>query len=226
MSLWDNGAFCTPFQKLCMEKGFHVTPLDILSLFSSGSATEVIPLITEKLKNRFQEPLLLVGFSTGGTLAQILAARLPNIRAVLAVSAPGYPDLLLQQRLKSVLSLLDDGDILGALEILYAFVQPIGEAVKKIQIKIPDDKKNTALKRMQRGFRFLLEMDARSEIVKYTGKFLSLVGEKSQLATIDNQAQSHHLNHEYKIIPNAGMFPWRDNPIATHEIVNEWISKI
>ncbi|WP_455481459.1 alpha/beta fold hydrolase [Bartonella sp. B12(2025)] len=226
MSLWDEGAFCSPFQKLCLEKGFHVTPLDILSLFSSGSATEVIPLITEKLKSRFREPLLLVGFSTGGTLVQILAAGLPNIQAVLAVSAPGYPDLLLQQRFKHVLTLLDDGDLSGALETLYAFLQPMGETARKVYIKIPDEQKSTALERMQRGFRFLLEMDARSEIVKYAGKFLCLVGEKSQLATIDNQTQSHRLNHEYKIISGAGTRLWDDNPAMMHAIVNEWIDRL
>ncbi|WP_407965770.1 hypothetical protein [Bartonella sp. C271] len=161
-----------------------------------------------------------------GTLVQMLAAQLPNIQAVLAVSAPGYPDALLQKRLGYILTVLEDGDLSKALEILDALVQPVGSIKKRIQIEIPAHQKDIAIERMKRGFRLLLEMDARHEIVKYGGKFLSLVGEKSQLATIDNQTRSYNLNHEYKIIPGAGMRPWDDNFFVTHTIVNQWINKL
>ncbi|WP_455477516.1 hypothetical protein [Bartonella sp. B41] len=79
---------------------------------------------------------------------------------------------------------------------------------------------------MQRGFKLFLDMDVRNEIVKYDGKFLALVGEKSQLATIDNKTQSHRINHEYKIISNAGMCPLNDNFFVIYEIVNEWINRL
>ncbi|OPB29451.1 alpha/beta hydrolase [Bartonella sp. WD12.1] len=223
MQVWDEGVFCLPLKELCLEKGFQVTVLDTLSLFSSHSAVEVVSFLTKKLTDRFQGPLMLVGFAMAGTLVQMLAARLIDVQAVLAISAPGYPDTPLQQKLGYLLTLLEDGDLSGALEALDYFVQPVGAIKKRALIKISDDQKNIAIERMQRGFRLLLDMDARSEIIKYGGKFLSLVGEKSQLATIDNQTQSHNLNHEYKIIPGTGIRPWENNFAMTHAIVNEWI---
>ncbi len=226
MPVWDEGAFCSPLQKLFLEKGFHVTSLDTVSLFSGSSVAEAIPLIIEKIKSRFQGPLVLVGFSMAGTLVQILAARLPDIRAVLAVSAPSYPDAFLRRRLEHLLTLLKNGDLSGALEALNILVQPLGKTEKIIQRKIPDEQKNMAIERMQRGFRLLLKMDARSEIIKYAGRFLALVGEKSQLATINNQIQSHCLNHEYKVIFGAGMLPWNDNPVMMYAIIHEWINRI
>ncbi|MEL6088793.1 alpha/beta hydrolase [Bartonella schoenbuchensis] len=223
MPVWDEGAFCLPLKELCLEKGFQVTVLDTLSLFSSHSAIEVIPFLATKLTNSFQGPLVLVGFSMAGTLVQMLAVRLLNVQAVLSISAPGYPDTLLQQKLRYLLTLLEDGNLSEALEELDYFVQPVGAIKKRTLMEVSDDQKNIAIERMQRGFRLLLDMDARSEIIKYGGKFLSLVGEKSQLATVDNQTQSHNLNHEYKIIPSAGIRLWKDNFAMTHAIVNKWI---
>ncbi len=69
-------------------------------------------------------------------------------------------------------------------------------------------------------------MDARDEIIKYTGNFLALVGEKSQLATVNNQTKSHYINHEYKIISGAGMRLWEDNPVMTNAIIDEWIDRL
>nr|WP_329603766.1 hypothetical protein [Bartonella henselae] len=155
-----------------------------------------------------------------GTLVQMLAAKLPNAQAVLAVNAPGYPDKLLQQRLGYLLTLLESGDLSGVLEILDAFVQPIGAIKKRTLLEISDEQKSMAIERMTRGFKLLLEMDARNEIIKYTGKFLALVGEKSQLASVDNQTRSHCMNHEYKIISGAGMRLWEDNPTMTDAVIS------
>lgn len=83
-----------------------------------------------------------------------------------------------------------------------------------------------AIERMTRGFQFLLEIDARNEIIKYTGKFLALVSENSQLATIDNQTRSHCKNREYKIISDVGTHLWDDNAVMTHAIVDEWMSRL
>ncbi|WP_273756182.1 alpha/beta hydrolase [Bartonella sp. MM73XJBT] len=224
MPVWDKGIFCSPLKNLFLERGFRVTLLDTLSLFSSNSTSEVIPSLTAELKDRFREPFILVGFAMAGTLVQMLAARLPNVRAVLVVNAPGYPDELLQRRLGYLLTLLKGGDLSSALEILDMFVQPIGAIKKRTLLKIPDAQRNMAIERMTRGFQFLLEMDARNEIIKYSGKFLALIGEKSQLATIDNQTRSHCIHHEYKVIPDAGMRLWDDNPVMTNAIIDEWMN--
>ncbi|EJF76034.1 alpha/beta fold hydrolase [Bartonella alsatica] len=232
--IWDHGVFCSSFTKLCVARGFQITILDTLSLFSinsnfyNNSAIAILPVITEKLERHFKEPSVLVGFSMGGMLVQILAARLPNVQAVLAVNAPGYPDKLLQRRLGYVLNFLKNKDLSGALETLNAFMNsnPRGVMKKRALLKIPDTQKSVAIERMSRGFKFLLGMDARNEIIKYTGKFLALVGEKSQLATIDNQTRSYCINHEYKIISGAGTRLWDDNPVMTNAIIDKWLSEL
>lgn len=230
MPIWDCGVFCSPFTKLCEAKGCQITLLDTLSLFPNNSpvcknsSVEILSFITEKLEKHFTKPSVLVGFSMAGMLVQILAARLLNVRAVLAVNAPGYPDQPLQQRLGYVLDFLKNQDLSGALEALNVLMHPCGVVKKRVLRKIPDAQKNMAIERMTRGFQFLLEMDARNEIIKYTGKFLALIGEKSQLATIDNQTRSHCINHKYKVISDAGTRLWDDNPVMTNAIIDEWMN--
>ncbi|WP_375642519.1 alpha/beta fold hydrolase [Bartonella sp. CM100XJJH] len=229
MPIWDGGVFCSPLTKRCLSKGFPVTLLDTLSLFPKSSyvlnhsAVDILSFMAEKLKSYFKEPAVLVGFSMAGTLVQILAARLPNVQAVLAVNAPGYPDKVLKRRLGDILVYLENNDLSGALEILNGFMQPSGILKKRVLLEVPDEQKSVAIERMTRGFKLLLEMDARDEIIKYTGKFLSLVGEKSQLATLDNQTKSHNLNHEYKIISGAATRLWEDNPTMTNAVIDEWM---
>ncbi|VEJ45820.1 alpha/beta fold hydrolase [Bartonella vinsonii] len=232
MPIWDHGVFCSSFTKRCLAKGFQITLLDTLSLFpthssfGNNSALGILPFMIEKLEIYFREPSILVGFSMAGMLVQILAARLPNIRAVLAVNAPGYPDMLLQRRVGYILNFLKNKDLSGALEALNAFMHPRGVMKKRALWEIPEAQKSMAIERMTKGFEFLLGMDARNEIIKYTGKFLALVGEKSQLATVDNQTRSHCVNHEYKIVSDAGTRLWDDNPAMTNAILDEWIERL
>ncbi|WP_254474726.1 alpha/beta fold hydrolase [Bartonella sp. B1098] len=232
MPIWDEGAFCAPLTKLCTIKGFQVTLLDTLSLFPKSShflnysAIETLSFMIEKLEKYFKEPAVLVGFSMAGMLVQILALRLSNVQAVLAVNAPGYPDKLLQQRLGDILFHLENNDLARALETLNAFMHPCGVIKKRVALEIPQDQKSMAIERMTRGFKLLLALDARDEIVKYTGKFLALVGEKSQFATVDNQTKSQCVNHEYRIISGAGTRLWDDNPVMTNAIVSEWMERL
>ncbi|PIT68169.1 alpha/beta fold hydrolase [Bartonella tribocorum] len=229
MPIWDGGVFCSPLTKLCATKRFQVTLLDTLSLFPKSahflncSAEETVSFIREELDKYFKEPTVLVGFSMAGMLVQILAARLSNVQAVLAVNAPGYPDKLLQRRLGDILFHLENNDLLGALETLNGFMNLAGVVKKRVALEIPQDQKGVAIERMIRGFKLLLALDARDEIVKYTGKFLALVGEKSQFATVDNQTKSQCVNHEYRIISGAGTRLWDDNPVMTNAIVREWM---
>ncbi|WP_142417162.1 alpha/beta fold hydrolase [Bartonella massiliensis] len=229
MPIWDRGIFCSPLTKLCLRKGFHVTLLDTLSLFpkrdhfSNHSAVEILSFMTEKLEKYLQKPTVLVGFSMAGMLVQILAARLPNVQAVLALNAPGYPDKPLQRRFGDILACLEKNDLSQALAILNDFMHPRGVIKKRVALKIPQDQKNMAIERMTRGFKLLLAMDARDEIVQYKGKFLALVGEKSQLATVDNQTKSPCVNHEYRIISGAATRLWEDNPLMTNAVISEWM---
>ncbi len=94
---------------------------------------------------------------------------------------------------------------------------------KRVLLEVPDEQKSVAIERMTRGFKLLLAMDARDEIVKYKGKFLALVREKSQLATVDNQTKSPCFNHEFKIISDAGTRLWEDNSTMTDAVIDEWM---
>lgn len=79
---------------------------------------------------------------------------------------------------------------------------------------------------MLRGFSLLLKLDARPTIAQYHGKYLGIVGEKSQLATRSNQTHSGNPKHRYERIPGAGMRPWNDNASAINLLVNEWVEEL
>ncbi len=147
---------------------------------------------------------------------------------MLALNAPVYLYKPLQQQLRYVLDSFKKGDLSGALEALNIFdaslLHPCGVVKKRALLTFPEVQKDMAIERMTRGFQFPLKMDARNEIIKYARKFLALVGEKSQLATVDNQTSSHYRNHEYKIVSDADTHLWDDNPAMTNTILYKWMN--
>jgi len=77
----------------------------------------------------------------------------------------------------------------------------------QMALSIPESQRQKATERMLRGFSLLLKLDARPTIAQYHGKHLSIVGEKSQLATWSNQTHSSNPTHRYERMPGAGMRP-------------------
>ncbi|WP_455479093.1 hypothetical protein V4B17_05005 [Bartonella sp. B23] len=80
-----------------------------------------------------------------GTLIQMLAAQLSNAQAMPSVGTSDYPDALLQQRIRHLLSLLEDGNLSKVLETLNIFVQPVEAAQKRVQMTISNDQKISQL---------------------------------------------------------------------------------
>ncbi|AGF74868.1 hypothetical protein BAnh1_09980 [Bartonella australis AUST/NH1] len=226
MPLWDDGRFCLDIQNLLLKNDIDFTILDTPSLLKGVPKEDNLALVEEEIKRRFNFPILLIGFSMAGTLAQMLAYRLANVEAVISLSGPGYADDVLKKHIGALLLLLEDGALCDALELLHRYAQPVDTSVPLGNILIPEEQKAEALDRMKNGFKLLLEMDARTVIGKFKGKFLSLVGAKSQLATVKNQTASVLEYHEYHTIKNAGARLWRDDPTIVGDIINSWIKKI
>lgn len=220
MPVWDEGQFCAPLVMLLVAKGYHVTVIDTLTLIQDASPERVVEALCQALNARFQSPYLLVGFAMAGTLVQLLAPHLHGLSGVMSVSAPGFADEQLNRRLGELVSLLEKGEVEHAVDVLHQFVVPEG------QVTLPDAAKASAIQRMLTGFALLLNMDARAAIARYNGKYLAIVGDKSQLASWENQTHSTQPTHLYRRIPKAGMRPWNDNPAAMNALLNEWVDTL
>lgn len=226
MPVWDGGAFCAPLVTLLEQKGYSVTVIDTLSLIERDDPQSAIESLCQTLNSRSQRPWLLVGFAMAGTLAQMLAPHLRGVSGVVTVSAPGFADEKLTTRLVRLISMLEKGELGPAVDVLHHYVLPEGQPAPEATYTLPDAGKMSAIQRMLTGFSLLLKMDARADIARYDGKYLAIVGEKSQLASWENQTHSHRPLHTYKRIPGAGMRPWNDNPIAMNSLLNEWIATL
>lgn len=226
MPIWDGGHFCAPLVSLLTNKGFNVSIIDTLSLIKVSDPQDAIDIVHHELVARTGSPLLLVGFAMAGTLVQMLSHRMKCLMGVISISAPSYADYLLQERIGYLMSLLQKGDLSRAIDTLHQFVAPEGQKTQLGTLSIPKSQWQTAINRMMIGFSLLLKFDARSVIGLYHGKYLSIVGEKSQLATWSNQSHSNNPEHTYVSIPKAGMRPWNDNASAIELRVNKWIDEL
>ncbi|UGS39959.1 hypothetical protein [Pseudocitrobacter corydidari] len=226
MPVWDEGQFCAPLVTLLVAKGYHVTVIDTLTLIQDGSPERAVEALSQALNARFQSSYLLVGFAMAGTLVQLLAPHLHGLSGVMSVSAPGFADEQLNRRLGELVSLLEEGEVEHAVDVLHQFVVPEGQAAPEVRFTLPDAAKASAIQRMLTGFALLLNMDARAAIARYNGKYLAIVGDKSQLASWENQTHSTQPTHLYRRIPEAGMRPWNDNPAAMNALLNEWVDTL
>ncbi|NIG88096.1 MAG: alpha/beta hydrolase [Serratia symbiotica] len=226
MPVWDNEMFCKPLLSILTNKGFRVSIIDTLSLIHSTDLQETIDAVHHELIARAVSPFLLVGFAMAGTLVQMLSHRMDCLTGVIAISAPGYADYLLNERIGYLMSLLSKGYLDEAIKALHQFVAPEGQTAGQIVLSIPESQRQEATERMLRGFSLLLKLDARPTIAQYHGKYLGIVGEKSQLATWSNQTHSGNPKHRYERIPGAGMRPWNDNASAINLLVNEWVEEL
>ncbi|WP_019223838.1 hypothetical protein [Bartonella rattaustraliani] len=226
MPLWDHGDFCRDLQSILIEKGVKIDILDTTSIIKDVTKENNLILLAEKINKSFCFPFLLIGFALGGSLAQVLAPRLNNVQAVLSISGPGYVDTRLKRYLEALLNLLNQNALEQALELLYQYVQPLGMPSKRAAIQICEESKIEAIARMMRGFELLLQLDARDYLCHFAGKFLSIIGKESQLATISNQVNSGKDGHECRVVEAAGMRPWDDNPLTTTKIIDSWVKTL
>ncbi|WP_118987871.1 alpha/beta hydrolase [Photorhabdus sp. CRCIA-P01] len=223
MPLWDHGDFCTPLRILLQKVGYQVSIIDTLSLINSSDPDYAINIIESELNQRFSQPYLLIGFAMSGTLVQLLASRLKNLTGVISVSGPGYADSLLTNRLEQLIALLNRNQLDEAISVLHDFVIPEGGTPLPKMTAVPDHLRNSARERMIVGFSLLLQLDARTILCNYKGKFLSIVGECSQLATECNQVVSTNPTHCFVVVDGAGMRPWEDKPSFINNVINDWL---
>ncbi|MEQ1977378.1 alpha/beta hydrolase [Xenorhabdus sp. SGI240] len=228
MPLWDHGNFCAPLVLLLEKMGYRVSIIDTLSLINHVNPDLIDPdcfinTIEFELTQRFSKPYLLIGFAMAGTLVQLLAPRLKTITGVISISGPGYADILLSDKLGQLIILLKKSQLDEAISLLHDFVIPKGGTPLPSVSAIPNHLKGIAQKRLIMGFSLLLQFDARTALCNYKGKFLSIVGECSQLATVRNQVVSPNLMHCFVVAEGAGMRPWNDQPEFINDVINDWL---
>ncbi|WP_340610496.1 hypothetical protein [Xenorhabdus bharatensis] len=228
MPLWDHGNFCSSLTSLLENMGYKVSIIDTLSLINPVKLNfidpdDAIDIIEHELVQRFSKPYLLIGFAMAGTLVQLLAPRLNELTGVISVSGPGYADILLSNRLGQLITLLNENQLNEAISVLHDFVIPKGGTPLPPMSDIPNHLREIAQRRLIVGFSLLLQLDARATLCNYKGKFLSIVGECSQLATVCNQVLSANPMHCFVVVDGAGMRPWDDKPKFVNNMIKDWL---
>ncbi|PHM44974.1 hypothetical protein Xmau_01179 [Xenorhabdus mauleonii] len=231
MPLWDQGNFCTPLTLLLEKNGYRVTIIDTLSLINHANPDLIdsdffIKTVEQELNQRFYRPYLLIGFAMAGTAVQLLAPRLKMLTGVISISGPGYIDMPLFGKLTQLMTLLKENQLDEAISLLHDFVIPEGGTPFPPASTIPNHFRDIAQTRLIIGFSLLLKFDARTVLHNYKGKFLSIVGRSSQLATVCNQVVSSNLEHCFAVIDKAGMRPWDDQPKFINDVINDWLKTL
>lgn len=230
--VWDGGDFCQPLLNLFADRKQSVIVLDTIHFIGKGDfAAEgeagQIKNIASFIRNNMPKIDLVAGYALGGTLAMKLARYLPETKRILCMSGPGFIDKQIRKKLQCFIDLLADGDLAGCLTSLSKFVAPRGDPpnIKHLdQISRQDSAEGC--RRMIEGFKFLLSLDARSDLENFMGKVMCMIGEHSQLATTDNLAVPilfSDSSRKVVQVPEAGMRILRDNEEYTLTSISEWL---
>lgn len=227
---FDDGAFCDVLSDALVERGFGVVVVDTPSLVGSlackRGAAGVVEGLAQQLPVPTSDIAMLAGYALGGTLAVKLCGYLPEVPRVLSLSGPGFTDVPLRRGITPLMHALQAGLLEKSLELLAESVAPLGHAPSaqhRDTLRLDSEQAQLAMQRMLAGFGLLLELDARADAERYTGKILAIVGERSQLATVANQAFAPGPHRRIVSVPGAGMRVLRDAPDFTIRAVEDWL---
>lgn len=227
--LWHGADFCRPLLGLFAARRQRVHVLDPVAFLEDGEqdAEAVLGRLADHIGRHLPPLQLIGGYALGGTLALALAHRLPQTPRVLCLSGPGFVDTPLRAALETLLEPLRRNDLAQCLSLLAAQVAPRGSAPKATHTDaFADGHALVSCARMRRGFELLLRLDARTQLHRYPGRVLCLLGEHSQLATIDNLAidPAADTRRQVCVVPASGMRILRDNETFTLTSLHEWLN--
>ncbi len=229
---WDGGDFCAPLTELLLDRGYGVVIVDTPALFAGGDDRAVSPAwldsVARRLSELASERCLLAGYALGGSLSVKFSRYFPSAERVLCLSGPGFVDASLQRHLACLIEPLRRRNLAEALRCLATLVAPAGslpEARHRDAVGLEKQAEiELACRRMLRGFELLAELDAREEAARFDGDLLCMVGELSQLATIENQATvPGRRQHRRLAVPGAGMRLLKDNPKFALDAIGSWL---
>jgi pimeloyl-ACP methyl ester carboxylesterase len=229
--VWHGSDFCRPLLELLLSRRKTVFVVDSLHLLSEERDAAAIDSslrnLADFIRNQLPHPELIAGYALGGSLAMRLTEYLPEVPRVLSLSGPGFIDPPLRRHLSALLQHLDAGDLQACLHLLARLVAPAGSIPEAAhQDSISAQHLQQGLSRMRKGFRFLLELDARPALKAFAGRVLCMLGQLSQLATMENLAtQGASDARQVTQVPRAGMRVMLDNREFTLSNLSEWMEK-
>ena len=197
---------------------FYVDSLSIVA--NSLSMIEATIKFRNYIKNYCYDAYAMIGISFGGTLLQHIAdEKLLINQVIVLISAPTYADANLRNKLLLIIKLLDDNNLLEALRSLEFLVQP-ENAIHDIVIDDVNFIKDIhqAKKRLLEGFNLMLQADAGDKVKLLSEAAAAIIGEQSQLATLQNVLLS---KQQINVIPNAGMRILDDKPDLIYQILDK-----
>lgn len=229
--VWHGGDFCRPLLDFFVRRKQRVFVLDTIPFIGEGNFADEGEVCIRNLARFIQDNLpkidLIAGYALGGTVSLKLARHLPEATKILCLSGPGFIDDALRGKLQALLDLLVKDDLEGCLASLSAFVAPRGKApgIQHLD-RIAQHDVQLGCRRMLKGFRFLLNLDARPGLEDYPGKIMCMLGEHSQLATTANlaiQPAFSDSSRRLALVPDAGMRILLDNEKFTLSTIDEWL---
>lgn len=212
-----------------IEKTFHhytqdysIEHIDTLSVtMGSKSISEALLKFKDYFVQHCANADVLIGFAFGGTLLQHIADIIPRHCKLVLISAPTYADNNLVKKLESVLSLLSNNQLLEAINLVELLVQPRGQVTHTglTNIECILNVAN-AKERLLHGYGLMIQTDARNTVNIGSHQSLAIIGEHSQLATLDNVLLS---SKRIRVVPNAGMRVLDSNPELIHSILDQFL---
>lgn len=227
--VWHGGDFCQFLLDFFLQEKQRVFVLDTIPFIEHGNGADQGEASIRKLARFIRDNLpkidLIGGYALGGTMALKLANQLPGTPKILCLSGPGFIDAALRGKLQALIDLLVEGDLEGCLTRLSTFVAAEGKMPNpQHRDRIAQNDVEPGCRRMLKGFRFLLTLDARQSLATYPGEILCLLGQHSQLATTANLAIAASSKHHKLVqVPDAGMRILLDNREFTVSIINDWL---
>ncbi|USA55382.1 hypothetical protein NDN13_09425 [Acinetobacter sp. C32I] len=224
MPVWDNGDFCKDLKTILLDLNYEVHIIDTVNEITSCAPKVIIDSLKNKLNEEIKSPFILIGFAMGGALVQVISTQIDNVIGAISINGPGFADEDLKLKLSNLVNLLNQRELTLAMDELHKLVLPKNILYHIPPMHIDKELQENAISRMKLGFKLLLNLDARNIIPNFKHNFLSVVGELSQLASINNQVIVHSPHFQYRLVNKAGMRPWNDNPMDCNKILKEWLS--
>ena len=155
----------------------------------------------EKIRIYVTEYDAFFGFSLGGVILQKFFPifEVEN-KAVVLFSVPSFVDILLANRLNSIIKLIEKDELSKAIMQINRYVF-YPKYVDQHEIKLKNPKETSV--RLLKGFRFIIDIDSRPVLKSTKLKYLHLIGEKSQLVNYDNVYVP--LSCQLILVPQSGM---------------------
>lgn len=202
-----------------LNSEYNIHWVDPLEKYENLSFQEYADYWRTYIKMYFNDYDAFIGFALGALLLfENLDLFSESKKVIILFSPPSVLDEQLKSKLVNALKISESGHIFDAIELLDSYVHANPTIHGKKQYTEPTDKITA---RFEFALRYVLNHIIPKQIGDNKTRVYQLVGDKSQLVTINNILKTP--NTILSVVPNAGNRVLEDNPSFTHNLVRDWL---